>query len=115
MVCGMGSPKGNSEFKKGVILMGITFTKCTTEYELITTIGDYAILKRDTSFEPYIAAYNFSFWEEGNEYVWGNGNYFDKQEEALLYAIYNTTPDISVGIRGWSSNKIVTLVAKEVE
>lgn len=90
------------------------FMKDKTKYTLITTIGNYTILKRETSFEPYITAYNFSFWEEGNEYVWGQGHYYDTQEEALLYAIYNTVPGASVIINRFSGIKEIKMTEEDV-
>lgn len=86
-------------------MYGEQFIKGGTKYTLITSIGSYAILKRDVSFEPFLCVYNLHFWKEGNEYVWDQGHYFDTEEEALFYALVQEKPDVEVGIASWGGVK----------
>jgi len=52
-------------------------------YTIVSTIGDYTIINRHTSYLPWIAAW--CYHEE--EKCWENGNYFPTLEEAVLYAM----------------------------
>ena len=55
----------------------------------VYTKGDYTILYRGTSFEPWIAAYCY----DKETVTWGNGNYFDSFGEAVLYVMRMTEPN----------------------
>lgn len=52
-------------------------------YTIVSTIGDYTIINRHTSFLPWVAAWCY----HGEEKCWDNGNYFQTLEDAVLYAM----------------------------
>mgnify|MGYP007070048066 CR=1 FL=1 len=69
------------------------FVKDNVKMETLgESIGQYTIIKRDVNFEPYIVAWLFHYWEEGNEHVWEQGHYFFTYTEALCYAISREFP-----------------------
>lgn len=100
---------------------GLQFTKDEgkTKYTHITTIGEYSILKREVKFEPYLCVHHLSYWDEGNEYVWDQGHYYDTEEEALLYALtrYSISraegTDFTIGINTFSGVKFFGI--REIE
>lgn len=47
------------------------------------TIGNYAIIERDTEFMPYVAAYLYDPFEKS----WAQGRYFHDFEDACNYAL----------------------------
>lgn len=48
---------------------------------------DYIVAKRDTSYQPFVAAWAPG-WYNDSELSWGQGHYFDTEEEAMEY--FNT-------------------------
>lgn len=50
-------------------------------------IGNYTIIKRDTEFMPYVAAYLYDPFEKS----WAQGRYFHDFEDACNYALTGQT------------------------
>lgn len=68
------------------------FTKGNIKMQVLgEPIGDYTIIKRETKFQPYIAAWLFvAKPDDWGEPYWSNGNYFDTYIDAVNYAIEKT-------------------------
>ena len=49
----------------------------------IIRIGNYTLVKRDSKYEPFVAAYMYSDQDD----TWGNGTYFDSGIDALMYIL----------------------------
>lgn len=59
-----------------------TFNKHNTEYVVVDKVGDYTIIKRDTNFQPWIAAYGY----DSESHSWIQGYYCNTLESAIYTA-----------------------------
>ena len=59
-------------------------TKCTP----MIRIHPYTLVRRETNFEPWVAAYYCKY--ENGEGTWANGNYFNTAEDALRHIFSRT-------------------------
>ncbi len=50
-------------------------------YEVVAKFPKYVLINRKTAFQPWIAAYEY----DETDGTWGNGNYFDRIEDAISY------------------------------
>ena len=54
------------------------------KYLVLATYGDYSLIYRFTSFQPWIVAY---LYDEANK-GWANGHYFEDMAKAVGYMFY---------------------------
>lgn len=54
----------------------------------IIRIGSYTLVKRNSDYEPFIAAYMYRDEDD----TWANGNYFDNSIDALMYILQQERP-----------------------
>lgn len=59
----------------------MTMAEKKSTYEVLTTMGEYTIINRKTSYLPFVVCWLFNT----DDYTWAQGHYLATYEDALVF------------------------------